>query len=1176
MLFGANRAIAIALSVNPAGVRAGLAVAKREMSDFARVGVEASQKHQRAWDGVADGVGKAGLALGAFAAVSVVSFARFDKALSRAGAATQATAAELTALRKAALQAGKDTQFSATEAADGITELGKAGVSIRDILGGGLTGTLSLAAAGELQVAQAAEIAATALTQFGLSGDQMTRVADVLAAGAGKAQGTVQDMGLALSYVGVQAKGMGISLEETVGTLALFAKNGLVGEKGGTAFRGMLQSLADPSLKARTELKRLGIELYDASGQFIGPAGAAQELHDALNDLSPAARDSALGIIFNTEQVGAARILYQDGAKAVNEWNAAVSDSDFALRQSQALMDNLAGDVEQLKGSLETAFIQSGSGANDGLRSLTQAATDAVNAFLGLPESVQKSSVVVAGVGAAGLLATAGVMKLVGAAAAARTNLAALGVSAGTTRASLLALGRIGAAAAGFAALGYAGSQFVDSAEEAAVKAGVLTKALTELGRAGRTTEDVGSFGKGFEDLGGQLRDLADPGLVRRFQDMHNVVSGFVTFGQVGSSEGVQERARFIEDLKRTDAALAGLVQSGKVDEAKRQFEALNQKAIEGGAGVNQLARHLPGYQDALKGAAAATGDAANATGTYRDGVQSLAAAQEKAKQTLDALVGSADEYTSKALASRGSARGFEAALDGVTAAIKQNGRSLDITTEKGRANQEALDAIAQAGLAQAQATYEQTGSSEKFRDILVKTRSELVKNYLRFDKSKERADAYADAVLRIPSKAQTTIALKGLAAAQNALDGVVERIGIINGRAAVIKVRADSANVREGRTANLGSPSAARATGGILPGPPSRRDNMVIAAASGEFVVNATQTARHRPLLEAINSGRLPGFAEGGFVDVSPFSVNDAFERYQSRLPKPITPQQVASALRAATQAEDRRKNAALALRNAERDLYVIRHKHPKNIQGIKDAEDRLDRARRSYASARANETAKERAAADAIRRRNAPRGFQLGQFGASLLTTVKQTEAYRRQLSAIEKRGGVSGKRLADYLAGMGAEGAPLVAALVKADAKTFTRILQLLRRLDPEAFAKQASENVTRFSNGGIQPHIATGLRLYGEPETGGEAYIPLAASKRTRSKMLAEDVVARMGGAVAWSSHRVQPAGSSVSAAPSQQGRGEGGPLVSVENLHLVRGTPEQVGDRIMFSVRAAGG
>ena len=80
----------------------------------------------------------------------------------------------------------------------------------------------------------------------------------------------------------------------------------------------------------------------------------------------------------------------------------------------------------------------------------------------------------------------------------------------------------------------------------------------------------------------------------------------------------------------------------------------------------------------------------------------------------------------------------------------------------------------------------------------------------------------------------------------------------------------------------NFGGKTVAQITGfaegghfdGRLPGPPSDVDNMLargpgggtLALASGEFVVNARQTARHLPLLRSINSG-IEGFAPGGLV---------------------------------------------------------------------------------------------------------------------------------------------------------------------------------------------------------------------------------------------------------------------------------------------------------------------
>src|SRR5262245_4706634 len=62
------------------------------------------------------------------------TFVSYEKAMNAVQAVTSATADEFDKLDKKALQIGRDTVFSATEAAAAMEELGKAGVSVEDIL----------------------------------------------------------------------------------------------------------------------------------------------------------------------------------------------------------------------------------------------------------------------------------------------------------------------------------------------------------------------------------------------------------------------------------------------------------------------------------------------------------------------------------------------------------------------------------------------------------------------------------------------------------------------------------------------------------------------------------------------------------------------------------------------------------------------------------------------------------------------------------------------------------------------------------------------------------------------------------------------------------------------------------------------------------------------------------
>lgn len=378
---------------------------KEEQAEQKRAAAEAAAASRE--------LGKALLVAGAAAAalvtLSVAKYVEFDQAMSNVRAATMASIDDQKRLGEAALEAGADTAYSAKEAAAAEEELAKAGLSVDAIVGGSLNGSLALAAAGQLQVARSAEIMATSLTQFKLPAEQATHVADVLAAGAGKAQGGVEDMALALSYVGPVSAGLKISLEETAGAIAFLASQGILGEKAGTSLRGVIMSLTAPSQIASKTMSQYGIDIWDSAGNMKSLAAVSQMLRDKLGGLTEAERSAALGRIFGNEQITAARILYDGGAQKITEWTDAVNDSGYAADQAAMRQDNLAGDIEKLGGAFDTALIRTGAGANDVLRNMVQIVTALVDWYGELPAPVQSTALMLG-------VATAAVTLLAGAA----------------------------------------------------------------------------------------------------------------------------------------------------------------------------------------------------------------------------------------------------------------------------------------------------------------------------------------------------------------------------------------------------------------------------------------------------------------------------------------------------------------------------------------------------------------------------------------------------------------------------------------------------------------------------------------------------------------------------------------------------------------------------------------
>jgi TP901 family phage tail tape measure protein len=314
--------------------------------------------------------------------------ADFDKALSSIRALGGDYAANIEAIGEAAKTAGINFGFSATESLGAVEALAKAGVSTADILGGGLTGALTLAAAGQLDVATAAETASKAMTQFGLAGEDIPHLADLLAAGAASATGEVTDFAQALNQGGLVASQMGISIEETIGTLTSFAAAGLVGSDAGTSFRTMLQRLAKPSKEAADRMKELGINAFDAQGNFVGLEKFAGELREGFAGLTEEQRANATVTIFGSDAQRAANVLYTQGAEGIAKYTEEVNKAGFAEGVAAEQTNNLRGSLARARETWNgfVLSIENGSGT------IGKAIQVAVDSFTQLINSIQDTN----------------------------------------------------------------------------------------------------------------------------------------------------------------------------------------------------------------------------------------------------------------------------------------------------------------------------------------------------------------------------------------------------------------------------------------------------------------------------------------------------------------------------------------------------------------------------------------------------------------------------------------------------------------------------------------------------------------------------------------------------------------------------------------------------------------
>lgn len=778
----ADRSVKVTLSAQVQDYIAGMDKAAKATRETGSEAEKLAQKRD-----AFNQLGAAALVMGAGAAagvgLAVSKWADFDQAMSNVQAATHESEGNMKLLGDAALEAGARTVFSAEESANAIEELAKAGVSTADILNGALDGALDLAAAGGLGVAEAAGIAATALKTFNLEGSEMSHVADLLAAGAGKAMGDVTDLSAALNQSAMVANATGLSIEETTAGLSAFASQGLIGSDAGTSFKSMLQSLTPTSGKAAETMSELGISAYDSQGNFIGLAEFAGNLKNSLKDLTVEQQQAALKTIFGSDAIRAATVLYSEGEEGIREWEAAVNDQGYAAETAAKRLDNLKGDIEALGGALDTALIKSGSGANDTLRQMVQWVTDAIDAYSNLPAPLQGAALGVGVVTAAVGLLGGGLMLGVNRLAEFKIAMATLGVTSGGARNALAGVGRflggplgiaLMAATLSVAAFNNAmdGSKVSAQEMENSLKQGV--SALDAM--SGKATANEQGLTNLFVDVSQHLDNM--PALADKA-----ATAGRGFWSSMSSNENAA-----LDSVKSFGDALATLSASD-LPAAQSAF-----KEFVGDAGLNDtqaltlMNEEMVGFKSSLLDAAVAAGVATDDASLLQFALGAVggAAAESKgatdeqgnsleklagvAADTQEAVADLADEIKSFGSAQfdvEQAAISFNQAFADLQENLDGGAGSLDLTTQAGRDTMSAMLDAAKSTNDYAAATYAMGGSTEDVQGILEAGRQNIINSRIALGDSAEAAKEYADRLIATPTAVETAANFEASAAEQ-------------------------------------------------------------------------------------------------------------------------------------------------------------------------------------------------------------------------------------------------------------------------------------------------------------------------------------------------------------------------------------------------------------------------
>lgn len=844
-----------------ASVNSYIADMQRAQTATKKTGTEAEQAAER-FAKQSDAMREVGAGVAAFGAVAAVAFGlavarfmEFDQAMSNVKAATQETSENMDLLRDAALEAGASTVFTATEAANAIEELGKAGLTTTQILEGGLSGALDLASAGQLSVAEAAGIAAIAVKQFNLEGGDVPHVADLLAAGAGKAVGSVQDLSAALGQAGLVANGAGQSIEDTTGTLAAFADAGLIGSDAGTSLKAAIIALQAPTQKSRDVMEKYNLAFYDAQGQMLGFDEIAGQLSTNLGGLTDEQRNAALATIFGNDALRVANVLYDEGADGIREYIDQTNDSGYAAKVAADRLDNLAGDVEKLGGAFDTALIKSGSSANDMLRGLTQVATALVDAVGGLPGPVLAGGLAVTGlVAAVGLLGGA---TLLAVPKIAQFKLALETLSLSGRSVALAVGGITGALAiAGVALAMFAAEQaaaqakaraYADTLEDGTNKVTDATREMAKEALAAKNSFlwlEQDSAYDAAKKLGIELDLVTDAatGNATAMKELQKQLTA-VDDGSLATRNSIADIRQAVE------AETGALAKSVDMQEQKQEADKGTAKTSktaaeaygEAATKVADLNSELSELINAINEANGVGQDAVSANADYQASLAGIAAEVQRQRDEYEELNGTLD--------------GFTLSLDESTVAGSDNASMLaDVASKAQDAAKAQFDLDLQ--------TMSAKDATDKYAGTLAAQRQAFIDSALSAGYNADEVQILADKVFALPTEKEIQI----LADTSQASIELERFITTASGAVITVPIRGSAEWTGPGF-----------ADGGEIPGRPSKRDNVLIHAATGEFVVNTDAAQKNLALLHHINNGgQIRGFANGG--EIQPRYASDSY----------------------------------------------------------------------------------------------------------------------------------------------------------------------------------------------------------------------------------------------------------------------------------------------------------
>lgn len=321
------------------------------------------------------------------AAAAIKVAGDFETSMNRVRAVTGATDDEMRELEATARELGETTQFSAAQAADAMSFLAMAGFEANKIIGA-MPATLNLAAAAQIDMATAADIASNILAGFNLDADELSDAIDVMAKTFTSSNTDLVQLGEAMALVAPISEGLGVSIEETSAAIGILSNAGIQASAAGTGLRRTLSVLV-------TKADQLGIATLDAEGNM-------RPLADILDDLEVTGLSTADALeIFGQRAGPAISVLLAQGGDALREFTEELENAGGTAENiAKVQMEGLNGALKRFISTAEESGISIGNILLPAVMDLLEGVRQLFERFNALDDATQRMILQYAGMAA--------------------------------------------------------------------------------------------------------------------------------------------------------------------------------------------------------------------------------------------------------------------------------------------------------------------------------------------------------------------------------------------------------------------------------------------------------------------------------------------------------------------------------------------------------------------------------------------------------------------------------------------------------------------------------------------------------------------------------------------------------------------------------------------------------